>query len=85
MIHPHKFGLALGALAGVWHIGWSLLVFLGIAQDFLNFMFEMHFLKPVYKVAAFDIGTAIILIIVTSALGYLVGFVGIILWNILRK
>ena len=44
----------------------------------------MHFLKPVFVVEPFAIGRAIVLILVTAAIGYFVGLVGAVLWNRLQ-
>jgi hypothetical protein len=44
----------------------------------------MHFLKPVFAVEPFAIERAIVLILVTAAIGYFVGLVGAVLWNRLQ-
>lgn len=38
-IEPNKAGLELGALFGGWHLLWSLLVALGVAQQLIDFIF----------------------------------------------
>lgn len=81
MIHRHKLGLAVGGLLGLWHAAWALLVVLGWAQPFLDFIFKLHFINPPYKVVGYDPVLAIGLIIVTSLLGYLIGWVLGALWN----
>lgn len=80
-ISPLKAGLALGTLMGSWHLLWAVLVALGWAQAVIDFVFWMHFLKPVYVVGAFNPGIALILIAVTGAAGAVVGYAFALIWN----
>ena len=78
-------GLAVaGALAG-WHLIWALLVAIGAAQVILDFIFWMHFITPVYVVEPFSLGRAIILILVTGAIGFFVGAGFALIWNALHR
>jgi hypothetical protein len=80
-IDPIKAGLALGAVIAAWHLLWALLVAIGWAQPVIDFIFWMHFIKPVYVVGPFDAGTAAVLVIVTFFLGFVPAFVFALLWN----
>ena len=80
-ISPIKSGLVLGAVIGLWHLTWSLLVASSWAQPFIDFVFWMHFIKPVYVIEPFNLGTATILVVVTAAIGFVIGCVFAILWN----
>ncbi len=80
-INPAKAGLTLGALLGAWHLCWSILVALGWAQPVLDFVFWMHFIKPVYVVGAFDPAIAAVLIAVTAVAGFVIGWLFALLWN----
>ncbi len=81
MMSPNKAGLVLGALVGSWHLLWSLLVALHWAQAVIDFVLWMHFIKPVYVVEDFGVGRALILIAVTSTVGYAVGYCFGLIWN----
>jgi hypothetical protein len=84
-INPVKSGLVLGAVIGLWHLTWALLVAFGWAQPFIDFVFWMHFIKPVYVVQPFHPATAAILIVVTAAIGFVIGSVFAVLWNWFHK
>ncbi len=78
---PNKVGIALGVLLAGWHLAWSLLVLVGWAQPLIDFIFWIHFIKPIYVIQPFNMITALILIVVTGAVGYVVGAAFAVLWN----
>ncbi len=80
-LSPYRTALVLGLLMGGWHLLWSALVLLGWAQAVVDFIFWMHFLKPIYVVEPFEIGRSLILISVTAAIGAVVGYCFAWLWN----
>ncbi len=84
-IDPLKAGLALGGVLGGFHLCWSLLVATGWAQALMDFIFWVHFIKPVYTVEPFSAGIAAMLVMVTSFVGFLLAFVFGLLWNRLHR
>lgn len=84
-VNPNKTGLVLGALIGGWHFVWAVLVAAGWAQALLNFVFWIHFLAPPYVVKPFHPGVALILIVVTAAIGYAMGYILGVLWNWIHR
>jgi len=80
-IHPVKAGIILAALFGGWHLLWAVLVAVGWAQALIDFVFWMHFIKPVYVIGPFNLGIAAVLIVVTSVVGFLIGYIFSVLWN----
>ena len=84
-INPNKAGLALATIIGGWHLLWSLLVATRIAQPIIDFIFWIHFIKPVYVVEDFSVGRALILIAVTAAVGYGLGYCFALVWNRMHR
>ncbi|MFA6407433.1 MAG: hypothetical protein WCV80_01870 [Candidatus Paceibacterota bacterium] len=81
----HKTGLVFGGLFGILHAMWALLVLLGLAQVYLDWIFGLHFLNFQYSINSFSFGNAIMLIVVTSIVGYVAGCVFGWLWNVACK
>ena len=83
--HPYKIGLALGLLSGASHFLWAILVAVGWAQSVIDFVFWMHFIKPIYIIGPFDAATAAVLVAVTFAIGFLLGFAFATVWNWMQR
>ncbi len=84
-IRPLKLAFALGLLLALWHVCWAALVYAGLAQRVMNFIFWMHFIAPPYHVEAYDPGRAGLLVGMTGAFGWLVGLVAGHIWNLLHR
>ena len=80
-----KSGLVLGIVMGGYHLCWSALVAVGWAQPVIDFVFWMHFIKPILVIEPFGIGKAIVLLFVTAGLGFVIGAVFAAIWNMLHK
>lgn len=80
-----KVALSLGIFLGGLHLVWSLLILFGLAQPLLDFIFWAHMLTTPYRVTGFSLTQAIILILITFAVGYVAGWVFAKVWNTLRK
>jgi hypothetical protein len=80
-VHPNSMGLAFGVFLAVWHAFWSLLVFVGVAQWLIDFVFRLHMIAPPYRVTGFSPLTALSLVLVTSIVGYLIGTLLALIWN----
>lgn len=76
-----KTALLFGTFAGVMHTVWSLMVAFGFAQAYLNWMIGLHFLNNPFRVAAFSLTGAVMLVVATAVIGYLVGWVFATVWN----
>jgi hypothetical protein len=81
MIRPWRAGAVLAAFDALFHVTWSVLVASGLAQTVIDFIFWLHFIKPVYQIQPFDIRLAAGLVTVTATLGFVFGYVLALLWN----
>jgi hypothetical protein len=84
-LNPMKTGIVVALLLGGWHAIWSIFVAIGIAQWVIDFVFWIHFIGPVFKIEAFDPVRMLTLLAVTSALGFVIGYVLALLWNGVQK
>jgi hypothetical protein len=84
-INVCKAGLAVALVLGGLHLCWSILVALKWAQPVIDFVFWMHFIKPIYVIEPFEISRAAILVVVTAGIGFVVGSVFALVWNALHK
>lgn len=84
-LNTHKVGLIFGSFAALMHLLWSLLVFAGLAQAWIDFVFGMHFLNNPYTVEPFSWGTALGVILIAFVMAYLGGFIFATIWNRLHR
>ena len=80
-IHPQRAALSFGLLLGGFHLLWAALVALGWAQPLSDFIFRIHFIRPIYVIEPFRAGLALALVAVTTAIGAVVGWSFAVLWN----
>jgi hypothetical protein len=84
-LNKNRTGLIVGAFSGSWHILWSFLVGIGIAQPFLNWIYGLHFLSNPFHVADFNVVTSALLVFISFNVGYLMGWFFALLWNALPR
>src|SRR3989344_968371 len=84
-MNVNKVGLTVGAFIGVMHLAWSLIIALGWAQGYLDFVMKIHSLNNPYTVGAFNLSQDIMLIVLVSIVGYVIGSVFATIFNKLHK
>lgn len=84
-LNANKAGLALGGLFGFLHLLWSVLIAAGWAEPLMDLVFGLHMIQPVFVVEPFSLPMAISLVVVTTLVGYLVGFAFATIWNLVEK
>jgi hypothetical protein len=84
-IDKNKLGITLAVFFGALHALWALAVAVNVGQKFLDFIFPMHFLSNVYSVMTFSIATALMLVVMATVCGYVMGWLFAALWNYIEK
>ena len=77
----HETGLALGAMIALVHAVWAMMVFLGVAQPWLDWVLMLHSLTNPYAVLPFDLVRSLTLVGTTFVVGYAVGWIFANIWN----
>ncbi len=77
--------MVMGVFVALVHVVWMLLIFLGLGQLYLNWIFGLHLISNPFVVMPFNFGAALILIIFTFVVGYVMGWVFAVIWNRLQK
>ncbi|MEK7189236.1 MAG: hypothetical protein AAB671_01930 [Patescibacteria group bacterium] len=78
-------GLSLGSLFGLMHLGWVLLVAAGAGQKLADWWSAKHFVSGDYAVVSFDLGLAVMGVLLAFICGYVTGWVFAWLWNRFEK
>jgi hypothetical protein len=78
---PVSVGLSLGLFFGAIHAIWAILVWVGAAQPLMDFIFDLHMIKPPYVIEPFNILRAVALVLVTGASGFISGWFFGLLWK----
>ena len=80
-VQPHMIGIICGAFFALGHAFWSLMVALGLAQSFLNWILALHFVNNPFTIRPFDITTAATLVVFVFIVWYIIGWVSGWMWN----
>ncbi len=84
-IRPHKVGLVFSGFMILFHATWAVMILIGLAQPFMDWIFNLHMITPVYQVMPFNFGSALMLLIITGIIGYIMGCAFGWLWNKVHK
>lgn len=84
-LDPMQTGLTVGVFCGVLHTVWAIAVSLGGGQSVIDWVFPMHFLSAAYTVLPFSALTAVLLVLMASFGGFVLGGLFAALWNLFGK
>lgn len=84
-LNTTKTAYVFAIIFGGFHAFWALLIALGFAQTLIDFIFTLHMIVPFYQVAPFNIMIAVSLVVFTSLVGLIVGYIFARVWNKLHK
>lgn len=77
--------LVLGLFVALMHAVWMLMIYFGVAQLYMNWIFGLHLISNPFIVLPFSFGSALMLIVFTFIVGYIMGLVFAWIWNRLHK
>jgi len=82
----HKLALVVGLFLSAVHVIWALMIAImrGVLQNWLNWIFDVHFLVPYWTLTQFNFLGALQLAIFTFAIGYGATWLFVWLWNLLK-
>ena len=84
-VSSHKVGLVFGGMMAIVHTVWALMVLIGVAKLYLDWIFGLHFLSFKYSIDPFAFLNALILVIATGVIGYIMGYICGWLWNLAHR
>lgn len=79
-----KLGLVFGGIFALIHAVWALMVAAGIAEAYLDWILGLHFMTWEYSINDFDIVNALLLVLVTGVIGFILGSIVALLWNMVH-
>jgi len=85
MLKEKALGLTLGIFAAAIHFVWLLLVGLGVAKPYFDWMLGLHHVTLTWEVLPLNLGYAALLVLITFVGGYLMGYLFALLNNKLAK
>lgn len=85
MVNKNKVALVFAALLGGWHVVWSLLVFSGYVETMYSFILWAHMIDLPVTIGPFDGTAAVTLVVVTTIIGYVGGYIAAWVWNRMHR
>ncbi len=84
-MNKNKVALVVGSFAAFAHLVWSILIAFGLAQPWIDFVYNMHSLNNPFTVMPFDLMRTVGLIIMAFIMGYIIGYVFAFVWGKFHK
>jgi hypothetical protein len=88
-ISKNRAGLAVGLFVALVHAIWALIIWIApkAMQDYLDWIFPMHFLTNVFSITAFNLTYALTLVLMAFVGGYVFGWLYAVIWDwlVLKK
>lgn len=81
-VSSKKVGLVFGGMIAILHAVWAILVLAKLAKPFMDWILGLHFLNFQYSISPFNFANALLLVIVTGIIGYIMGYICGWLWNL---
>ena len=82
-MNPMKVGVLFGVVFGVVHLLWAILIATQYAKPLMDWILKLHFISMPYSVMPINFMTAIMLVVVTTIIGYIFGVLFAWIYNML--
>jgi len=79
-----RIALVIATFVALLHALWALLVGIGVAQTYLDWILPMHFISNIFSVLTFNWMTAIFLVIISFIGSYLAVLLFIVIWKMIK-
>lgn len=80
----HKVAMAVGLFVASLHALWAVVVALGLAETYMNWIFPLHFIDNLYTVLPFTLMNAVLLVVTTFVAGYFVTWMFMGFWKLMK-
>ncbi len=84
-LSAHKIGLVFGLSLAGYHLFWLSLVYIGVAQSLLDYIFTIHSITPIFTILPFNPTNSLALLAIAFVAGYILGYLGSMIWNKVHK
>lgn len=87
ILDKNRAGLSVGIFMAIVHAIWALMVAImpNALQSSLNWIFNVHFLEPIWILTQFNFLDSILLVIATFVIGYVFGWLFALAHNLHHK
>jgi hypothetical protein len=85
MADQNKVGLVAATLLGGWHLVWSMLVATGLGQALYDFILWAHMIHLTIVIGPFNLAASATLVVLTAVFGYVIGYAGAWVWNLVHS
>lgn len=82
-LDKNNTGLVFGMFLALLHLLWAVLIWVipTYLQKFLDWIFKLHALEPIWKITTMTVINAALLVIITFIFGYILGWVFAWIWD----
>ncbi len=80
----NKIALVVGLYVAAIHAIWALLIGIGVAQSYLDWIFPLHFINNLFTITAFSWISAFALVVMAFVWSYAVAWLFVLLWNAVK-
>jgi len=80
-LNNNKVGLTTGIVAAIIHLLWAVIIALGWGQSVTDWLLKTHLVISDYTITDFSLGLALILIVQSFVVWYILGWLLAWVWN----